>query len=171
LDIDSNLALISYEKYIQTEWIYRGSIRLLEIHKEFTINKSNVKHRAGRSTTRIQRRLDQRSNAFVEWNTEELQEEDKKSRSEDDIEVLDRDSSNRKRKFKQTARKSTAKPSGHSSSSTCNALNMIDNELFNTIEIPVEKVPEFSKDLKPYIPHNCDERCLEGIHLFNAFSK
>ena len=171
IEVDASLALISFEKLTKphSEWIYRGSRRLYDIHKECPMTKSStVKHRAGRSTTRISRRLDDRQGRqFVEYTEDDDKENEIK---EEEIEVLlKEDQTARKRKLKQTARKSTAKPS--QASAALDAGYMISNLLDNIISIDVEQVPDLNQVVpKRFSVHHCSSDCVNREFLFITFS-
>jgi hypothetical protein len=164
LEIDSSLALIEFYKLNKpfAEWIYRGSRRLYDIYKECQTSKSNVRHH-GRSTTRVTtRRSDNRPH--VEWDNDEEKENKEQTASaaiDDDIQIVPKEEANRKRKFKQTARKSTAK---FSSAVSIDPMRLIDNELFNPSEISVEQFPDLTR-VTPidYLAHKCSPNCVFGI--------
>ncbi|CAG2115537.1 unnamed protein product, partial [Medioppia subpectinata] len=164
LEIDSSLALIEFYKLPKphSEWIYRGSRRLYDIYKECQTSTSNVRHH-GRSTTRVTRRSDNRPH--VEWDNDEEKENEESEQPtaediDDDIIVVPKEEANRKRKFKQTARKSTAKPSG-SVSSACDPMRLIDNELFTPSEVSVEQFPDVTRVIpRQYAQHMCSADCV-----------
>ena len=165
IEVDASLALIKFEKLKRphSEWIYRGSRRLYDIYKECQTTKSNVKHRALRSTTRMTRRIDDRG-AFVEWNTDDIGRERSESQSDDEIKFVPPEEASRKRKIKQTARKSTAKPS--MAGASCNARNMIATLLGDPIEIDVEQLPDLSLvTLKEFTDHHCSPVCINGSYF------
>lgn len=160
-EVDASLALFRFEKMAKPheEWIYRGSRRLYDIHKECPMSKtSNVKHRAGRSTTRV--RLDERQGRqFVEYTEDDDKENDSQELKEEEIEFLPKEEISRKRKLKQTARKSTAKPS--QASSAIDSHYMISNLLEEIVSIDVEQVPDLSR-VKPkeFTAHRCTPLCV-----------
>ncbi|XP_045465394.1 histone-lysine N-methyltransferase eggless isoform X2 [Harmonia axyridis] len=172
INVDCSLVQVYFDELNRFEWIYRGSRRIKEIYREeLAAQNRTLGQRASRKGQIESKNIVQYTpnvNFTQKQNSEMVEEEQAASTEETTLEEEQNQPS-----VRAVARKSTAKPQGHTSPAVVPFLPPVNTTTFNATG-PTSKIMYFTpRDQhtmkRPYRSHSCSPKCKD--FLTHNFSK